>query len=239
MHTSLYNSFVLGNALLLFVSIGGVLFSAVLVLLRWNTPQRRAHATRLLIFTLMIPLLFGLQYVVQFWIYLPAVGREQMKAIQAARDAKFQESTKVLPGDAAPEFTLTDLNGNPFSTRDTHGKVLLINFFATWCGPCHAELPYLKQIWQRHQSDDHFRMLMIAREESAETIEAFRQQNEVTIPMAPDPTGEIYRRFASESIPRNFVVSAEGKVVYARSGFYPEDLDEMAELIEQALADAR
>ncbi len=67
--------------------------------------------------------------------------------------ARLEADSLVHVGDPSPSFSLTDVEGHEFATDDLRGKVVLVNFFATWCGPCMVELPILQKMWDDHSAD--------------------------------------------------------------------------------------
>lgn len=134
-----------------------------------------------------------------------------------------------------PAFTVTDLDGTEINIASLRGKVVLINFWATWCSPCLAELPRLeKQIWQKFKSDD-FVMLAIAREQSDEEVAAFKKERGLTFPMASDPTRAIFKLFGNGGIPRSYVVGRDGNILYQSDGYVPSEFGKMTKLIEREL----
>ncbi len=82
---------------------------------------------------------------------------------------------------------MTDADGNEFSTAQANGKVVLINFFATWCGPCQMELPHVEAVWKEHRDNDRFALLVIGREETTDSVRTFREEQGFSFPIAPDP----------------------------------------------------
>lgn len=145
--------------------------------------------------------------------------------------------TKI--GQQMPSFTVTDLDGTRINIASLKGKVVLVNFWATWCTPCLAELPRLeKQIWKKFKSDD-FVMLAIAREQSDDEVAAFKKERRLTFPMASDPTREIFKLFGNGGIPRSYVVGRDGNILYQSDGYVPSEFGKMAKLIERELKKAK
>ena len=108
--------------------------------------------------------------------------------------------TLTSVGEQAPDIAVTSVEGPSIRLADLRGRVVLVNFFATWCGPCKMELPDLQEIWSEFQDNDEFRMFVIGREESAETVRTFKDEHGFTFPMASDLDRAAFDRFATESI---------------------------------------
>jgi len=146
-------------------------------------------------------------------------------------------ATHTKVGDQMPPISVTDTSGKTFSLADQRGKVVLINFWATWCGPCKFEIPRIeKEIWQKYQSSPNFTMVAIAREQTTQEIAAFPQANHFTFPIASDPKRSTYKLFADSGIPRSYVVSPTGKILFQTVGYCPTDFDALKRTIEQTLA---
>lgn len=112
---------------------------------------------------------------------------------------------------------------------------MLINFWATWCPPCKAELPLLQKNIYDKIKDNNFAVLCISRGEKDDVVKKFIQQNKYTFPVYLDPETKTYNLFASKYIPRNFVVGKDGNVKWTSTGFREEEFNEMIRLIEKEL----
>lgn len=211
------------------------IFSFAGMLLRWRTPQRKRHVKRLLLSLVVVPCCIGLHLSLLYGVYLPALGREQLAKIEAHRATELARTSRVHVGERAPQFSLTDADGATFSVTEANGKVVVINFFATWCGPCQMELPHVEEIWQRYRNEPDFELLVIGREETAESVSKFRESKGFSFPIAADPDRGVFSLFASESIPRTLVLSPDGVVVYSSAGFVESDLEKLEDVLAQQL----
>lgn len=128
MSETAYNTMTMINSAVVLIALCLALFSFVYMLIRWKTPKRRRHATRLILALFAVPCLFGIQYSVLFYVFVPALGRQKMAEINSARAERLADTSTVQPGDAAPQFSLTTADGDEFSLPQT-GDVVLINFF--------------------------------------------------------------------------------------------------------------
>jgi peroxiredoxin len=146
-----------------------------------------------------------------------------------------EETNLVTIGQLAPSFELHTLSGVTFNLEAQRGKVVLVNFFATWCPPCREELPHLdKEIWQRFNRD-RFSLVVIGREEDAEVLQPFMDQHGYDFPVAGDPEMVAYSQYASRFIPRNYVIGPDGTVLFQSQGFERHEFDEMVSVIAAAV----
>lgn len=146
------------------------------------------------------------------------------------------ETTLVRKGDKAPDFTVTMFDGSEVSLSQLRGKVVLVNFWATWCPPCREELTHVQSELIDRFAGREFVFLPISRGESRAEVAAFREKSGYTFPMGIDSVRTVYDRFASNYIPRNFLIDARGEVIFTSVGYTPAEFDEMIETIEKALA---
>jgi len=142
--------------------------------------------------------------------------------------------TKV--GDKLPEFSFEIEKGKTVKIGDYKGKLVLINFFATWCGPCNMELPLVqKQIWEKYKDHSKFAFFVFGREEGWEVLDPFKQKKGFTFPMLPDLNREIFKKFATQSIPRNVIADENGNIIYQSIGFSEKEFGEMLSFIDKRM----
>lgn len=136
----------------------------------------------------------------------------------------------------APEVSFTTAEGKTVSLSDYKGKIVLINFFATWCGPCMQEMPYLqKDVWDALKDNPDFVLLSFGRDHSQEEIDKFIKKKKYTFPIFADKGKGVYSHFASKYIPRNYVIGRDGTIVYTSFGFTPEEFGKMKALLSDLL----
>jgi peroxiredoxin len=141
----------------------------------------------------------------------------------------------VHPADLAPTFRLDTVRGEAFDLADQRGKVVLVNFFATWCPPCQEEMPHLKtRVWEAFAGED-FAMVSVAREEAADVVAPFMEKYGAAWPFALDVERTAFARYAEAFIPRNYVLDREGRVVFEGSGFEEDEFAHMVETIAREL----
>jgi peroxiredoxin len=146
-----------------------------------------------------------------------------------------EETTLTEVGQHAPDFTVATLEARPFTLSEHRGRVVLINWFATWCPPCQKEMPHLQsEVWERFRDRD-FVMISVARQEKADVVAPFVKKYGVTWPFGLDPDRAAYARYAEAFIPRNTVVDRDGTIIFQSSGFERPEFEEMIRVIAEEL----
>ncbi len=143
----------------------------------------------------------------------------------------------VKIGDPSPEFTLTFPNGDSTSFAELKGKVIMLQFTASWCSVCRREMPYIeKDIWLKFKNDDLV-VIGIDRDEPAEKVIKFAEDMKITYPLALDPGAEIFGLFADKNsgVTRNIIIDKNGNIAHLTRLFNMEEFNTMVEKIKLLL----
>lgn len=152
-------------------------------------------------------------------------------AVSCAREKK-----QAVQGGDAPDFTLTDLNGKEVSLSNLRGKVVLLEFWATWCLPCRESIPAMNEIYKRY-SDKGLVVLGISVDKGQnilEDVRAFAREFSIQYPVAID-SKSVSNHYGVYSIPTTVLIDKEGKIVLKNIGFSPETEERLSSEIERLL----
>jgi thiol-disulfide isomerase/thioredoxin len=141
----------------------------------------------------------------------------------------------VMAGDAtapAADFSLRSRSGAAVSLGALKGQVVLINFWATWCGPCRKEMPLLEQI-QKKYAPLGFTMLGVNVEEDTRQMEAFLKDVPVTFPILLDPANGVSKLYDVSAMPSTVIVDRKGNVRFIHQGYKPGDEGKYQDMIRQ------
>ena len=145
----------------------------------------------------------------------------------------------VKVGDMVPDFTMNLLDGSSIRMSDLRGKVVMLQFTASWCSVCRKEMPFIeKDIWLKHQSNPKFALFGIDKDEKADVVARFVKSVGVTYPMVLDHQSAIFELFAhaKAGVTRNVIVDETGRIVMLTRLFNEEEFNAMVELIDRLLA---
>ncbi|MCW5882013.1 MAG: TlpA family protein disulfide reductase [Anaerolineae bacterium] len=125
----------------------------------------------------------------------------------------------------APLFRLTTLDGETVDLADSQGDVVLVNFWATWCPPCRAEMPVIEAAYQAHK-DKGFRVLAVDVREGKDEVAAYARELGLSFPVLLDQNGDVTLAYRVQNLPRSFLIDRQGRVVRIHPGeLTPETIE--------------
>lgn len=128
---------------------------------------------------------------------------------QAVEGGRQEATVGVNVGELAPDFTLTDLEGSPLRLSDLRGKVVFINFWATWCPPCRAEMPEIEAVYQKYKDKDVV-VIGVDIAENESKVRQFVQRGGYSWTFVLDTTAEVANDYEITAIPTSFFIDREG-----------------------------
>jgi cytochrome c biogenesis protein CcmG/thiol:disulfide interchange protein DsbE len=120
-------------------------------------------------------------------------------------------------GSVAPEFSLADLDGNPIHLSELRGRPVIVNFWASWCGPCVEEFPLLREAAARH-ADEGLVVVGVVYDDRSEAARDFMARHGATWPAAMDPGGRVAEAYGIVGPPETFFIGRDGTIVARQFG---------------------
>lgn len=150
----------------------------------------------------------------------PVARRIGRRALLAAAMAACAASAPaaLAPATAAPDFTLRSADGGNLRLGELRGRVVLVNFWATWCGPCKIEMPHLNRIYEKYRSAG-FVLLGVNIDEDPRQAAAMAQRMGLKFPVLLDTDKAVSRRYALDSMPGTVLIDRDGKVRHVHRGY--------------------
>ncbi|PYQ27570.1 MAG: hypothetical protein DMF56_19515 [Acidobacteria bacterium] len=141
-----------------------------------------------------------------------------------------------LAGREAPDFSGVDLNGQIIDSSRLHDRVIVLNIWATWCGPCVEEMPRIeREIWQRFRPD--VQVIGAAASEDVAKVAAFNRKMKLTFPLVADERREIASLYGGRDVlPRIYVIDRSGRIVHQTRGYGEQEFNEVVSAVERAVA---
>jgi peroxiredoxin len=140
----------------------------------------------------------------------------------------------VKIGQQVPDFSMTTADGKTVRMADLKGKIVMLQFTASWCSVCRKEMPHIEaDIWKKYQSNPNFALYGIDLDEPVEKVNEFAKLIPVTYPLALDPQGGIFYQFAEKGagVTRNVIIDKTGKIVYMTRLYKEDEFAEMKSVI--------
>ena len=150
----------------------------------------------------------------------------------------YEEGYIVKVGDKAPDFTINEAGGKTYKLSDLKGKVVMLQFTASWCSVCRTEMPFIeKEIW-KGKKDAGLVVIGIDRDEPVEKVLGFQKDIAVTYPLALDPGADIFGLFALKEagVTRNVIIDRSGKIIFLTRLYKKEEFNRMKKIIFAELA---
>jgi len=141
----------------------------------------------------------------------------------------------VKPGEPAPNFQLRDMNGQTVSLSDLRGKIVLVNFWATWCGPCRIEMPAMERLYRTYDRKD-FEILAVSTDAQGVAVtRPFQQENQLTFPILHDADFRVGLSYGARTLPMTFMVDRQGIVRQQIFGARDWEAPEAHQLIQMLM----
>ena len=188
-------------------------------------------------------ILLGVTYIIMYsnmkkiFFLLTAILTFQMASAQNDIQAD-QNGYIVYEGDKAPDFQVTLTNGQHVRLSDLRGKLVMLQFTASWCGVCRKEMPFIESdIWQPYRQNSNFFLVGIDRDEPLEKVLKFAETTKVTYPLALDPGADVFARYAQRQsgVTRNVLIDANGIIIQRTRLYEQGEFQSLVETIKQHL----
>lgn len=151
----------------------------------------------------------------------------------------YEHEYLVKVGDMAPDFTLKYTDGSEFTLSALRGKVVMLQFTASWCSICRGEMPHIEsRIWQPHKDNADFVLVGVDREEPREVVEEYTAKLGTTYPMLLDDKGDVFASYAvrKSGITRNVLIDRDGRIVKLTRRFEEAEFNDLVATIDSLLA---
>lgn len=163
-----------------------------------------------------------------------------LRAQEASPNAAIPDSTGLIVkvGQMAPDFTAELTDGREITLSALRGRVVMLQFTASWCGVCRKEMPHIEErIWQRHKNNPDFMLIGIDRDEPLATVKKFAEKTGITYSMALDPGADIFALYAEREagITRNILIDREGRIIKTTRLYNTEEFNSLVEAIDNEL----
>ena len=163
---------------------------------------------------------------------------EQQPPTEQTQQVVYANNYLVKVGDIAPDFSLPLTDGTTFKLSEQRGKVVMLQFTASWCGVCRKEMPFIERdIWQRHKDNKEFVLVGIDREEPLEDVKKFAETTGITYPLALDGNADVFASYAERKsgITRNILIDRDGRIVKLTRLFNETEFNELVQEIDNLL----
>jgi len=147
-----------------------------------------------------------------------------------------ESGDNVAAGELAANFDLKDLKGNSVTLRSMRGKVVFLNIWATWCGPCREEMPSMEALFNSFKNRKDFVMLAVSQDRTGrETVEPYIEHNNYHFEILLDPDNQLQDSYNLTGVPETFIIDRKGRIVAHHLGAFDWSRDEVREALQELL----
>ena len=167
-----------------------------------------------------------------------ADGVQTSKAEPAVEEVIDNRGYAVEVGDMAPDFIIEYLDGRTTKLSDLRGKLVMLQFTASWCSVCRKEMPHIENdIWLKHKDNPNFALIGIDLKEDKQTTEKFAKDMKITYPLTLDLKGAKFALYTEPNagVTRNIIIDKTGKIVFLTRLFNEEEFNGMKDFIDEYL----
>jgi thiol-disulfide isomerase/thioredoxin len=169
--------------------------------------------------------------------WVPPKGARDVSSMAGAiagGDSSDESSPAMaLEGKAAPDFKLTSLDGKPVSMADLKDSVVVLDFWATWCGPCRMSLPGLQKVYEAGK-DNGLHVYAIDLREDQDDVKAFVKETKLSVPVLMDTDGKVAEKYLVQGIPQTVVIGKDGVVKKVFIGAGPDTHEKLKQAVDDA-----
>jgi peroxiredoxin len=162
---------------------------------------------------------------------LNIIKRCAMAAIVVASSAFAASGDSSGP---APAFTLTTLSGQPDGLSQYKGQVVMVNFWATWCGPCQQEMPLLDQMYKKYKPAG-FTLIGVNVDKESPAVKELLARKPVSFPVLLDPANQVSKAYHVDEMPSSVIIDRKGQIRYIHRGYKPGDENDYQDRIRQLI----
>lgn len=166
-----------------------------------------------------------------------SVNKKVESSNKKNQEAPLRGEVAPYEGFMAPDFTFPDIHGKSVSLSQFRGKIVFLNIWATWCGPCRIEMPAMEKLWQKFKKEDFVILAVSIDRQGKSVVMPFMQELGLTFPVLLDPDGAIQITYEVNALPSSFIIDKTGfitaRVTGARDWFGSDTIETFKYLINE------
>lgn len=155
--------------------------------------------------------------------------------MESEKAAPLPASGTVAAGKLAANFTLKDLRGDKISLASLRGKVVFLNIWATWCGPCREEMPSIESLYNDFKANRDFVVLAVSQDTDGSAVRPFVEQNHLQFTVLLDPRNDVGESYDVNGIPETFIIGRDGRIVAHHVGPYDWSNADIREALQELI----